>query len=162
MPAFTFLFRSTEKTMNKDISTAEILLIEDNASDADLTLRALKKKNLHFNTIHFDDGAEALEAILSQLHSGGRQFPHLILLDLKLPGLSGKEILGELKNNKKTRMIPVVMLTSSNQLSDVMECYQLGANAYIVKPLDFVEYISLVSEAASFWLNMNYMPDEFN
>ena len=151
--------------MNKDISTADILLIEDNPSDADLTLRALKKKNLHVNVVHFDDGREALEATFRHLHNketaSGKQFPHLILLDLKLPGLSGKEILSQLKKNERTRVIPVVMLTSSNQPSDVMGCYQLGANAYIVKPLDYGEYVSLISEVAYFWLKINYMPDEF-
>jgi two-component system response regulator len=152
--------------MNKDISTADILLIEDNLNDADLTLRALKKRNLHVNTVHFDDGAEALEAISRQLDdqegTGCKQFPHLILLDLKLPGLGGKEILSVLKRNEATRMVPVVMLTSSNQLCDVKECYQLGANAYIVKPVDFTEYINAVAEAASFWLSINYLPDQFN
>lgn len=152
--------------MSKNISTADILLVEDNPCDADLALRALKKKNLHFNVIHFEDGMEALEAIFSQLDEKGEkrgcQFPHLILLDLKLPGLSGKEILRALKRDEKTRMIPVVILTSSNQHSDVKECYNLGANAYIIKPLDFGEYINSVSEAASFWMHINYMPDEFS
>ena len=151
--------------MNKNISTADILLIEDNPNDADLTLRALKKKNLHVNVVHFDDGREALEAIFGQLNdregTSGKQFPHLIFLDLKLPGLSGKEVLSELKKNGKTRIIPIVILTSSNQPSDVMECFQLGANAYIVKPLDFTEYVNLISEAAFFWLKINYMPDAF-
>lgn len=152
--------------MNKNVSTADILLIEDSASDADLALRALKKKNFHVNAVHFNDGAEALKAIFGQLNqqgaTSGRQLPHLIFLDLKLPGLGGKDILKELKKNANTRMIPVVMLTSSNQPSDVMECYQLGANAYIVKPLDFSEYVNTISEAASFWLKINYMPDEFS
>lgn len=152
--------------MLKNLDTADILLIEDNKSDADLTLRALKKKNLHLNVIHFEDGAEALEAIFSRLKDkagfNGRYFPRLILLDLKLPGMHGKDILRELKGNEKTSMIPVVVLTSSNQQSDVSDCYRLGSNAYIVKPLDFEKYMCLVSEAAFFWTQVNYMPDEFS
>lgn len=152
--------------MPKDIDTADILLIEDNYSDADLTLRALKKKNLHLKVVHFEDGAEALEALFSRLgekaERSGRYIPHLILLDLKLPGMHGKEILKELKRHSKTKMIPVVVLTSSNQQRDVSECYQLGCNAYIVKPMDFEEYMCRVSEAAFFWMQINYMPDEFS
>lgn len=152
--------------MSKNISTADILLVEDNASDAELTLRALKKGNHHCNVIHFEDGNEALEALFQQLEDqegkNGPQFPHLIFLDLKLPGLSGKEILRTLKQNEKTRLIPVVMLTSSNQESDVRECYQFGANAYIVKPVNFEQYTHTISEAAYFWMQINYMPDEFS
>lgn len=152
--------------MLKKMDTADILLIEDNKSDADLTLRALKKKNLHLNVFHFEDGAEALEAIFSRLEGkagfNSRPFPRLILLDLKLPGMQGKDILRELKGNEKTSMIPVVVLTSSNQQIDVSDCYRLGSNAYIVKPLDFDKYMDLVSEAAFFWMQVNYMPDEFS
>lgn len=152
--------------MVKKMDTADILLVEDNLTDAELTMRALKKKDLHLNVIHFEDGAEALKAIFSRLDEhtelNGKHFPQLILLDLKLPGMHGKEILRELKGNEKTRMIPVVILTSSNQQSDVTDCYQLGSNAYIVKPLDFEEYMSKVSKAAFFWMHVNYMPDEFS
>ena len=152
--------------MAKNISTADIILIEDNISDADLALRAFRKTNLHLNVVHFEDGSEALESLFSQFDEKNEpdtpHLPHLVLLDLKLPGLHGKDILRALKENKKTRKIPVVMLTSSNQHSDVSDCYQLGCNAYIVKPLEFDEYVRLVSEAVSFWVHVNYMPDEFS
>lgn len=164
--AFLFQCRSKKMSMSKSISTADIVLIEDNAGDADLTMRALKKKNLHYNVIHFEEGAEALDAIFQHLNDekeiSSQQFPHLIFLDLKLAGLSGKEVLKALKENEKTRRIPVVVLTSSNQENDVTQCYNYGANAYIVKPLDLDEYIHSVSEAANFWMKINYVPDGFS
>jgi two-component system, response regulator len=133
----------------------DVLLVEDSATDADLTLRALRKNNKTLTIKHIEDGEEALNFIFARPTQSA---PRLILMDLQLPKLNGTEILKEIKNNDKTKMIPVVMLTSSNQPDDVMNCYSLGANAYMVKPLDFDVYISQVATAIQFWLDINCLP----
>jgi two-component system, response regulator len=141
--------------------TLDVLLIEDNSTDADLTLRALLKKDKNLVVKHIDDGEEALDFILSQGAYSDRfpgPTPKLILMDLQLPKINGTEILKEIKNNEKTRIIPVVMLTSSSHPEDVLDCYSNGANAYMVKPMDFDSYILQVSKAVHFWLDINYSP----
>ncbi|HYG40948.1 MAG TPA: response regulator [Cytophagales bacterium] len=139
----------------------DVLLIEDNSTDADLTMRALKKKNNGLKIKHVEDGAEALDFIFSQGVYSNRNpsfLPKLILMDLQLPRINGHEVLKQIKNNERTRKTPIVILTSSSHLQDVMECYSNGANAYMVKPMDFEEYILQVSSAVHFWLEINYLP----
>ena len=133
----------------------EILLVEDNQDDADLAIRALKKKNLANNLLHLEDGAEALSFIFSP---DGLNTPRLILLDLKMPKISGIEVLKALKSDERTRHIPVVMLTSSKEEPDIKECYALGVNSYIVKPVEFDSFLNAVSELGMYWLLLNQPP----
>jgi len=143
-----------------DMEAVEILLVEDSATDAEMTMRALKRGSVANKIVWVKDGVEALEFIqctgaYSQRHSGN---PKLILLDYKMPRLDGMDVLKRLKSEPTTKTIPVVMLTSSAEESDVVESYQLGVNGYLVKPVDFKEFINVVSHAALFWLVMNKVP----
>lgn len=132
----------------------EILLVEDNASDAELTLRALKQRNLA-NEVHVcRDGAEALEFF----GRGSGPVPKVVLLDLKLPKVDGLEVLRRLKNDERTRTIPVVVLTSSREEPDIERAYELGANSYIVKPVDFEAFARAVSDVGLYWLLLNHPP----
>lgn len=141
-------------------SSVEILLIEDNPNDAELTMDALKNKKLANRVKIIEDGAQALEYIFGRgKYSEQKSIPKLILLDLKLPKISGLEVLKELKNNNKTRKIPVVMLTSSKEDSDIKEAYKLGANSYIVKPVDFDQFTKAVGEIGLYWLLLNESPE---
>lgn len=128
----------------------EILLVEDNADDVALTMRALAKYNLD-SLVHLArDGVEAL----TYLRTGHR--PKVVLLDLKLPRLGGLEVLQEVKGDPALRAIPIVVLTSSAEEPDVATAYRLGANSYIVKPVDFQQFLDAVSEAGLYWLVLNY------
>ncbi len=132
----------------------EVLLVEDNASDIELTLRALQKRNLANRVVVARDGVEALELL-------GRPapLPKVVLLDLKLPKLNGLEVLRRLKSNERTKRIPVVVLTSSHEEPDVEESYRLGVNSYIVKPVDFESFASAVAEVGLYWLLLNHAPE---
>jgi two-component system response regulator len=132
----------------------EILLVEDNASDAELTLRALKQRNLA-NQVHVcRDGAEAMD-----FFSGGTgPVPKVILLDLKLPKVDGLEVLRRLKLDGRTKSIPIVVLTSSREEPDIERAYALGANSYIVKPVDFEAFARAVSDVGLYWLLLNHPP----
>jgi two-component system response regulator len=132
----------------------EILLVEDNANDAELTLRALKQRNLA-NQVHVcRDGAEAMD-----FFSGGAgPIPKVILLDLKLPKVDGLEVLRHLKREARTKAIPVVVLTSSREEPDIEQAYALGANSYIVKPVDFEAFARAVSDVGLYWLLLNHPP----
>jgi two-component system response regulator len=141
--------------MNMNKKIIEILLVEDSLDDADLTIRALKKKNLANNLLHLEDGAEALNFIFSP---EGLNMPKLILLDLKMPKLSGIQVLKALKSDERTRTIPVVVLTSSKEEPDIKECYALGVNSYIVKPVEFDGFLNAVSELGMYWLLLNQPP----
>jgi len=132
----------------------EILLVEDNPDDAELAIRALQKNNLANHLVHLQDGEEALEFLFNE--KNGR--PKLILLDLKMPKVDGIEVLRQLKSNAKTKSIPVVMLTSSKEDRDIVESYQLGVNAYIVKPLDFEQFGNAIKQLGLFWLVLNQSP----
>jgi two-component system, response regulator len=138
--------------MRKNI---EILLVEDNPDDADLAIRALKKRNLANNLLHLEDGAEALDFIFS---SEGLNTPKLILLDLKMPKVSGIQVLQAIKSDLRTKGIPVVVLTSSKEDPDIKECYSLGVNSYIVKPVEFDKFLDAVSELGLYWLLLNQPP----
>jgi two-component system response regulator len=141
-----------------NLNEVEVLLVEDNASDAELTQRALKKNRLSSLIEVVTDGEEALGFIFSRGRYSERDMslgPRLILLDLKLPLVSGLEVLKEIKNDARTKAIPVVVLTSSAEDSDICESYQLGANSYIVKPFDFDDYSKAVAEVGKYWLLLN-------
>jgi two-component system response regulator len=140
----------------------EILLVEDNPTDAELTMRALKKKNLANNLVWVKDGVEALDFIFSrgQYQSRGNLAPKLILLDLKLPKVDGIEVLRTLKADAKTRTVPVVMLTSSHEERDIVESYKLGVNSYIVKPVDFDKFVEMVSQVGLYWSLVNKVPQD--
>ena len=139
----------------------EILLVEDSQDDLDMTLRALRKANLANKIQVARDGAEALEFIFCEgAHAGRRieSFPRLILLDLKLPKVDGFEVLKRLKADPRTRLIPVVILTSSKEQRDVIESYHLGVNSYIVKPVNFEGFTAAVGELGMYWLLLNQPP----
>jgi two-component system response regulator len=138
---------------------AEILLVEDNPNDVKLTLNAFKTANLA-NSVHVArDGVEALEFLFGAASSPDEKLserPKLILLDLKLPRLDGHEVLKRIKSDPRTSAIPVVILTSSAEERDVMRTYQVGANSYIVKPVDFEQFTESVRDIGKYWLEINH------
>lgn len=138
-----------------------VLLVEDNATDAELCLRALKKHNLANDVVWVKDGAEALDFAF---HTGayaevpdGRR-PKVILLDLRLPKLDGIAVLRRLKSDERTRQIPVAVLTSSKEESDLAECYRLGVNSYIAKPVEFDQFADTIAKLGLYWLIINRVP----
>ena len=139
----------------------EILLVEDNPNDVELTLHALKASNLA-NRIHVvRDGAEALEYVFGAGEYQGRitqDAPRVILLDLKLPKIDGLEVLRRIRADERTRLIPVVMLTSSREQRDIVESYNLGVNSYIVKPVDFQRFAESVRQLGLYWVLLNQPP----
>jgi two-component system, response regulator len=142
-------------------SEVEILLVEDNVSDAELTIRAMKKNNLANKIIHLKDGAEALDYIFGEGFYAGRNIddkPKVILLDLKMPKVDGIEVLRAIKSDERTKAIPVVVLTSSNEDPDVKTCYELGANSYIVKPVGFENFTRVVAQLELYWVLLNQPP----
>lgn len=144
--------------MRKEI---EILLVEDNASDAEMTIRALKKNNLANRLLHVKDGAAALDFIFAEGEYASRQIenmPNLILLDLKMPKVNGIEVLQKIKMDERTKAIPIVMLTSSREDPDIKECYALGVNGYVVKPVEFDSFHRAISDLGLFWLIVNEPP----
>jgi len=144
-----------------ETNVVELLLVEDNPEDLELAKRALKKARLT-NRIHVArDGAEALEYIFCEGPHAGRNIadvPKLILLDLKLPKVDGLEVLRRIKRDPRTQSIPVVVLTSSKEVSDVVESYSLGVNSYIVKPVDFERFAEAVQKLGLYWLLLNQPP----
>ena len=139
----------------------EILLVEDNPNDAELTMRALKKQNLA-NSLHWvKDGAEALDFIFTKgiySNRNSENKPKVILLDLKLPKVDGLEVLKKLKEDERTSVIPVVVLTSSREEEDMVKSYSYGVNSYIVKPVDFEKFMTSVSDLGLYWLLLNKQP----
>lgn len=136
----------------------EILLVEDNVSDAELTIRALKKNNLANNLFHVKDGAEALNFIYCKgeySHRSNKNKPKLILLDLKMPKIDGMEVLKILKTDEDTKHIPIVILTSSNEEKDLIESYQLGANSFIQKPVEFEKFVKSIVDIGMYWVILN-------
>jgi len=139
----------------------EILLVEDNPNDAELTLRALMKNNLANRIDIVRDGAEALEYIFctgAYAHRSIENSPKVILLDLKLPKVVGLEVLRRIKSDPNTKMIPVVVLTSSSEERDIVESYKLGVNSYINKPVNFEQFIKTVQELGLYWVLFNQPP----
>jgi len=136
----------------------EILLVEDNPHDAELTIRALKKANLANQLTHLHDGAEALDFLFARGMYADRNIgnrPKVILLDIKMPKVDGIEVLRQLKLNEATRTIPVVIMTSSKEEQDIITSYDLGVNSYVVKPVDFEGFAKAVSELGFYWLITN-------
>jgi CheY-like chemotaxis protein len=138
----------------------DILLVEDNASDAELAMRALRKGKLANGITWVKDGAEALEFIFRDGAYAGRpdQLPRLILLDLKLPKVDGIEVLRRIKSDERAKTIPVVVLTSSAEERDIVESYKLGVNSYLVKPVEFEQFSETVAQAGFYWMLMNKTP----
>ena len=138
------------------------MLIEDNPDDIELTKRAFKKNNLSIQIIISQDGAEALDYLFGRGAHSERDtsiLPSMVLLDLKLPKVNGMEVLKELRSNELTRLLPVIILSSSREKSDVTKCYRLGANSYIRKPVDFSEFNEAVKQLGSYWLQLNENPN---
>ena len=131
----------------------DILLVEDNPNDAELTLRALRKSNIGARLAIAKDGAEALEYLL-----GERPKPKVVFLDLKLPKIDGIEVLRRVRADERTRSIPVVVLTSSQEERDITECYKLGVNSYVVKPVEFDKFYKAVGDLGIYWLALNKSP----
>ena len=145
-----------------DYNKVEILFIEDNHDEAELTIRSLKKHNLANKLMHIDDGADALDFIFAKGIYSERvnsPEPKLIILDLKLPKIDGLEILRQLKAEERTRLIPVVVLTSSQEEKDVIESYRLGVNSYIVKPVNFESFGKAVADLGLYWVILNHRPN---
>jgi len=139
---------------------ADILLVEDNAIDANLTLSALKRCGFADRTEHVADGAEALDyvASVSDLARGQTSIPKLILLDLMLPKIGGLQVLRQLKSDTRTKSIPIVVLTSSKVAIELMESYRLGVNSYVIKPEDPSKFAELIAEISNYWLTINEPP----
>ncbi len=136
----------------------EILLVEDNPNDAELAIRALKAHNLANKLIWVKDGVEALDFIFAQGQYADRSVedvPKVVLLDLKLPRVNGLEVLEKIKSDKRTRTVPIVVLTSSSEERDIVTSYNLGVNSYILKPVDFDKFIDAVKQVGLYWLLMN-------
>lgn len=136
----------------------EILLVEDNINDAELTIRVLKKNNLANNLYHVKDGAEALNFIYCKgdfITRDPQNRPKLILLDLKMPKIDGLEVLRILKSDLETKHIPIVILTSSKEERDLLESYQLGANSYIQKPVEFDKFVKSIVDIGMYWVILN-------
>ena len=143
------------------LEDVEILLVEDNPNDVELTLRALQKQNLSNKVFVVKDGAEALDFMFASgpyAHRKVDKRPRVVLLDLKLPKVDGLEVLRRIKTDSRTSHIPVVMLTSSQEERDVVDSYNLGVNSYIVKPVDFSNFVHAVSELGIYWGMLNKLP----
>ena len=141
-----------------NIEQGDIVLIEDNQYDVELIVRALDKINLRYKIVVLEDGEKALDYFFGKGIFKDRNTsinPKLILLDLKLPKLDGLDVLNEIKSNERTKKIPVVVLTSSNEEKDIIESYNLGVNSYIVKPVDFNEFIETVRQIGIYWFVLN-------
>jgi two-component system response regulator len=138
-----------------------ILLVEDNPDDVALTLRALKKNNIANEVVVASDGEEALEYLTATGKYAGRNVndvPQVVLLDLKLPKVGGLEVLRAMRADPRTRMLPVVVLTSSTEERDIIASYQLGANSYIRKPVDFDQFVDAIRQLGLYWLVLNQAP----
>lgn len=147
--------------MDINLQDIEILLIEDNLEDAELIIRTLKKNNVSNKLLHLTDGAEALDFLFAEGSYSKRKTENrlrVILLDLNLPKLNGIEILRKIKNDERTKTIPVVIMTSSSEAKDIIESYQIGVNGYIVKPVTFADFAKTVSDIGFYWLLVNNPP----
>ena len=143
-----------------DLGAADILLAEDSDADAELTLRALRKGNLVNKVLRVRDGVEALEYMFREGEFANRpgNNPKLVLLDMKMPRLSGLDVLRRLRADERTKFIPVVVLTSSAEDCDIIESYHLGVNSYLVKPVNFAEFTQVVAHVGLYWAVLNRMP----
>ena len=145
----------------KNFDPVEILIVEDNANDAELTIRALRKHNLANEVYVAEDGQEALDFIFCKGKFASRnitKYLKVVFLDLKLPKISGLEVLDKIKSNPKTKKLPVVVVSSSKMDPDIKAAYELGANSYVVKPVDFNDFIIAMQNTGLFWLLVNESP----
>ena len=145
------------------LKPAEILLVEDNPDDAELTLNSFQKSVLKNKVHHVKDGAEALEFIFATGAYSDRDKglpPRMVLLDLKLPKVSGLEVLRRIRSDERTRYLPVVVLTSSREDRDLIDTYALGVNSYIVKPVDFAKFTDAITRLGEYWLFLNQVPPD--
>lgn len=144
-------------------NSVEILLVEDNITDAELTIRELKKHNMANNLVHVKNGEEALDFIFATgKYATTREIqysPRVVLLDIQMPKVNGLEVLQKIKADVRTRAIPVVVLTSSKESPDIQKCYDLGANSYIVKPVNFEGFAQAIKNLGFYWLLLNQPPE---
>jgi CheY-like chemotaxis protein len=148
-------------TEKNNIKALDILLVEDNATDAELCIRGLKTHGLANNILWVKDGAEALDFIFRTGDYAGVPNdvrPKVILLDLRLPKVSGIEVLRKLKANEQARLIPIAVLTSSKEDNDLAECYRLGVNSYIAKPVEFEQFMDTIAKLGGYWMAINKLP----
>ncbi|HEU5124275.1 MAG TPA: response regulator [Verrucomicrobiae bacterium] len=146
---------------DRTLTRKTILLVEDNRDDEELTLRALRQSNIMNEVIVARDGEEALEYLFGHKHLTSREaelLPAVVLLDLKLPKLGGMEVLREIRSNPRTRRLPVVVLTSSKEEEDLANVYDLGANSYLYKPIDFDKFLEAVGNVGMYWMLFNESP----
>jgi CheY-like chemotaxis protein len=144
--------------MNCDVDLLEILLVEDNPHDAELVIRALRNHDLAHHLVHLPDGQAALDFLFGNgVHSGRdpRKRPKVVLLDLKLPKVDGIEVLRRIRSDERTKQMPVVVLTSSREVRDIDTAYQLGANSFIVKPVEFESFLKVIRDTGLYWLKTN-------
>ncbi len=145
----------------KDFEAIDILLVEDNPQDAELTVRALKKNKLANRIYVAEDGAEALDILFARgqyIQPENAAPPKIVLLDLKLPKVSGLEVLNQIKSDVRTKKIPVIVVTSSREDPDIEESYARGANSYVVKPVDFEQFFNAMGNLGLYWLLVNHPP----
>jgi len=138
-----------------------ILIVDDNSKDVELTVRALNKSEVRSEIVVVRDGAEALDYLFADetlADGGGRVLPSLILLDLKLPKIDGLEVLRRVRTDARTKHLPVVILTTSNEDGDLIEGYRLGANSYVRKPVDFDRFVDVAAQLGCYWLTLNELP----
>jgi two-component system response regulator len=145
----------------KDFNFIEVLLVEDNSSDAELAISSLREEMLANNLVWVKDGAAAIDFIFAQGEYSNREInnqPRIILLDLKMPKVGGIEVLKKIRSDERTKSIPVVVMTSSKEEKDIINSYNLGVNSYIVKPVDFDKFTKCVKEIGLYWLVINHPP----
>lgn len=148
--------------MPKNKDNPVILLVDDNPDDVELTLDALSTKRLMNKVVVARDGAEALDYLFGEsIHteSGQHTLPHLVLLDLNMPKVGGLEVLRRIRAEESTKTLPVVILTTSQEESDIIDSYNLGANSYIVKPVDFEQFTAAIEQLGLYWLVLNALPE---
>lgn len=145
----------------KKNEAVEIILIEDSPSDAEMTIRALGKINLAHNLVHLEDGAEAIDFIFAQgaYSESVYKNPKVVILDLNMPKINGIDVLQKIRSDERTKKIPVVVLTSSKEDSDVKKCYAMGVNSYIVKPVEFQEFTQTIMDMGHYWLQLNQLSE---
>ena len=139
----------------------EILLVEDSSADAEMTMRTLKRRGIANDIVWVRDGVEALEYLFCEGEYAGRASgdPKLVMLDIKMPRMDGLQVLEKLKRDPRTQRIPVVMMTSSREEFDLLASYTLGVNSYVVKPVDFDAFASIVAQVGMYWMIANEVPD---